>query len=359
MENSILFSHFRLKGFRVKNRIVMPPMVCIGYSDETGIVSERHIRHYSERALNGAGIIIQEATAVMKNGRTAPGQLGIWGDEHIEGLSEISTIIRGNGALALIQLHHAGIVSPDYITGSPAGPSADPEKPGSREMSDDEVAEVITAFIDAAGRAREAGFDGIELHGAHGYLLNQFANPSWNRRTGIFGETFGNRLRPAVEIIRGVRKLCGPDFIIGYRMGVNTPTLEDGIITAQYLEQTGIDYLHVSHGGNLRNLPRPPKDFPFNWIVYSGASVKARVGIPVIAVNEIKTAERAESLISSEMADFVALGRPILADPAWVHHVYTRQAVNECLSCKPKCRWYEDSRLCPALKRLEKQEPTT
>ena len=138
-------------------------------------------------------------------------------------------------------------------------------------------------------------------------------------------------------------------------MGANSPTLEDGIFIAKELEKYGVDILHVSHAGNLQNLPRPPKDFDYNWIVYSGVSVQEQVRIPVIAVNEIKTPERAKWLIENQLVAMVALGRPQLADPSWVKNVISESPVNTCSLCKPKCRWYEDSSLCPALKRLNEK----
>ena len=352
---SHLFSRFTLKGFRVKNRIVFPPMVCFGYTDDNGFVSPRHLEHYRLRAESGAGIIITEATAINKNGRTAPSQLGVWSDEHIAGLSEIATIVRGHGAVSLLQIHHAGLVSPPSVNPVPAGPSAEKDKPASRELTLGEIRDVTRNFILGAHRAREAGFDGVELHGAHGYLLNQFANPLWNHRTDEFGGGFENRIRLATDIIRGIRENCGADFILGYRLGANTPLLEDGIRVALYLESLGIDYLHISHGGSLQNLPRPPKDFEYNWIVYSGVRVKQNVSLPVIVVNEIKTPERANYLIGSGQADFVSLGRPQLADPHWVRHIQHGEEINICLSCKPRCRWYESSDLCPAQKKLKEK----
>jgi 2,4-dienoyl-CoA reductase-like NADH-dependent reductase (Old Yellow Enzyme family) len=122
---------------------------------------------------------------------------------------------------------------------------------------------------------------------------------------------------------------------------------------AQHLEKAGVDLLHVSHGGSLLNLPRTPAGFEFNWIVYSGTVIKTHVGIPVVVVNELKTAERANMLIQKEMADFTALGRPQLADPNWANKVKNMLEPVKCLSCKPKCKWYEDSSLCPARKMQE------
>ena len=352
---SSLFSGFDLKGSRVKNRIVLPPMVCFGYAGDNGSVSRKNLDHYRLRAESGAGIIITEATAVKKDGRTTHTQLGVWSDEHIAGLSAITTIVRGHGAVSLLQLHHAGLVTPAAVSPYAFGPSEQKDKPESRELTSDEIPEIISAFIHGARRAREAGFDGVELHGAHGYLINQFANTLWNRRTDEYGGSLDNRIRFAREIIYGIREQCGNKFILGYRLGANTPALADGIRIAKAIESYGADYIHVSHGGNLRNLPRPPKGFDFNWIVYSGVKVKENISIPVIVVNEIKTAERANHLVESGRADFVAIGRPQLADPFWVKHVQHDQLINPCLSCKPKCRWFETSELCPAQKKLREK----
>ncbi|MCX6245528.1 MAG: NADH:flavin oxidoreductase [Bacteroidetes bacterium] len=347
-----LFSEYPLKIFTIKNRIVFPPVVCFHYSGDDGIVNERNIAHYTARAEGGPGIIVTEATAVWKDGRLAPFQLGIWSDEHIPGLSRIAETVKKNGVLSLIQIHHAGLITPPSVSGSPAGPSPDEKKPGSRSLSVDEIRIIRDAFITGALRAKKAGFDGIELHGAHGYLLNQFASSFFNKREDEYGGDLYGRLKLATEIIRGIRAVCGEDFIIDYRLGANTPTLEDGIEVAKYLESLGVDILHLSHGGSLQNLPRTPKDFEFNWIVYSGTVIKTHVKIPVIAVNEIKTPERASKLIEKGLTDFVALARPQMADPSWANHVKNNEPINLCLSCKPKCRWYEDSNLCPAVIKL-------
>ena len=345
-----IFSSYQLKNKQIKNRIVFPPVVCFHYSDDTGIVTGRNIEHYREIAAGGAGIVITEATAVWKKGRLAPFQLGIWSDDHIEGMKKIVESVTGQGALSLLQIHHAGLITPEAVDPEAKAPSVDEKNPRSVELTTSEIAELTDAFIKGAKRAMLAGFSGVELHGAHGYLLNQFASSLFNRRTDKFGGSIDNNLRFALGIIRGIRNACGPDFIIGYRMGANSPALDDGILIAQMLEKAGVDLLHVSHGGSLQNIPRPPADFEYNWIVYSGTVIKSHVNIPVIVVNEIKTAERAGKLIENGLADFVALGRPQLADPNWVNHVSRNEPPVACLSCKPKCRWYEDSKLCPARK---------
>jgi len=350
---SKLFSEFPLKGLKVKNRIVFPPVVCFHYAGEDGMVIPRNVEHYRLRAEGGAGMIITEATAVCKDGRLAPFQLGIWSDDHIPGMRKIAETVKASGAISLLQIHHAGLVTKEDISEFAKGPSVDEKNPRSIALTVIEIEEIRDAFINGAARAKKAGYNGVELHGAHGYLLNQFASSFFNRREDEYGGSLEKNLKLADEIIHGIRNECGGDFIIGYRLGANSPTLEDGINIAAYLEKSGVDLLHVSHGGSLLNLPRTPKDFEYNWIVYSGITIKKHVNIPVIAVNEIKTPERASWLIENDLVDFVALGRPQLADPAWANHVKNNEQVNICSSCKPKCRWYEDSELCPAVIRAK------
>ena len=345
-----LFSKYHLKSRNVKNRIVYPPMVCFNYAGEDGMVTERNLMHYKQVADGGPGIIITEATAVWKDGRLAPFQLGIWSDDHIPGMKQIATMVKKAEAISLIQIHHAGLITRENVSPIAKGPSADDRNPLSAALSIDEITEICQAFIDGAIRAQKAGYDGVELHGAHGYLLNEFASSYYNKRDDAYGGSLEKNLKLATDIIHGIRKQCGDDFIIGYRLGANTPTLDDGITIAKLLESAGTDLLHVSHGGSLINLPRTPVGFDYNWIVYSGTIIKTHVTIPVIVVNEIKTPERATWLIENNLADFVALGKPQLADPNWTNHVLKNEEIHACLNCKPKCRWYEDSRLCPARK---------
>ncbi len=343
-------SPFTLKKHRVRNRVVFPPVVCFGYAPGDGFAGDRNVEHYAEIARGGSGIVITEATAVMKDGRLSSGQLGVWSDDHIPGLSRIAGAVKQKGALSLLQIHHAGLVTRSDVHPVAKGPSANAEDPRTAAMTIKEVEETADAFICGASRAKKAGFHGVELHGAHGYLLNQFASSAFNRRSDEYGGSQENNLRLAHGIISAIREQCGPDFIIGYRLGANAPTLDDGIQIARYLEEAGIDLLHVSHGGMLQNLPRPPKGFDFNWIVYGGTVIKPLVHIPVIIVNEVKTLERADWLISNGLADFAAIGRPTLADPSFVIKTLEGGRIEKCLNCKPRCRWYESSTLCPARK---------
>jgi NADPH2 dehydrogenase len=348
-----LFSEFQLKNLTVKNRIVFPPVVCFHYAGDDGIAIDRNIDHYRQVAAGGSGMIITEATAVQKDGRLAPFQLGMWSDDHIPGMSRIASAVKEEGAVSLLQIHHAGLLTSEKASPLAKAPSVDVNNARSVALTIEEIIEIRQAFIEAAQRAQKAGLQGVELHGAHGYLLNQFASSLFNQREDAYGGILEANMKLATDIIHGIRKQCGSDFIIGYRLGANSPTLEDGIAIALHLEHAGVDLLHVSHGGSLLNLPRTPKDFLYNWIVYSGTVIKTHVNIPVIVVNDIKTEERAAWLIQNKLADFVALGKPQLADPDWVNHVRNNEVINACLGCKPKCRWYEDSRLCPARRKRD------
>lgn len=351
-----LFTSFNLKGIPVKNRVIMPPMVCPGYTGDDGFVTLRNLDHYRERAEGGPGIIVTEATAVRKIGRLSSTQLGIWSDDHIEGLSEIPMIVKSFGAVSLIQIHHAGLVAPDSVTDRPLGPSPNPQDPRSGSLTIEEIHEIKEDFIKAAIRAQQAGFDGVQIHGAHGYLLSQFASTFYNQREDDYGGTLEKRMRLSCEVIEGIRRTCGDSFLISFRLGANSPTLDDGIEIARLLELRTIDMLDVSHGGSLVSLPRPPKEFDYNWICFSGTEIKKAVKVPVGVVNEIRTPDRANYLIENNLADFVSLGRPILADPHWVskaqHH---EEMIVSCLSCKPRCKWFTDSALCPALQIRTKQ----
>lgn len=347
-----LFTKFILKNLTVKNRIVFPPMVCFHYAFEDGIVTTRNIEHYRQIAVGGPGIIITEATAVCKDGRLAPFQLGIWSDDHIAGMGQIAAEVKKEGSISLLQLHHAGLLTNEQVSATAKAPSADEKNPRSIALAVNEIVEIREAFIEGAKRAMKAGYHGVELHGAHGYLLNQFASTLFNKRDDDYGGDLNKNMKLATDIIQGIRQQCGNDFIIGYRLGANSPTLEDGIAIAKHLENVGVDILHISHGGSLQNLPRTPKDFDYNWIVYCGTVIKTQVNIPVVVVNEIKTPERAAWLLENNHADFVALGKPQLADPNWVNHVENNEKINLCLSCKPRCRWFENSSMCPARKNL-------
>lgn len=347
---SSLYSEYTLKGHTIANRLVMPPMVCFNWSDEKGFVSAEHLRHYEKRGAGQVGLVVVEATAISKIGRLAPSQLGIWDHEHLPGLSQISTALHSHGSKALIQIHHAGDKAPASVTQEPVAPSEYTLKDGrtTSALSIGEIKGIQKEFLVAALRAEEAGFDGIEIHGAHGYLINQFLSPLTNHREDQYGGSFENRFRFARELLTLLKDNLPEDFIIGYRHGGNTPTLEEGIQFSQALEEAGVDLLHISAGiAKDEDLPEPPESFSYNWIVHTGVETKKSVTIPVIVVNGIRTPKDAEPLVEDGLTDFVAVGRGLLVDSQWILKGKKNLPVNPCLRCKPRCFYLSDGRKCP------------
>lgn len=342
-----LFEPISICSKVVPNRIVLPPIVRFGWTGDDGLITQRHVNHYHEIAKGGAGLIIVESTAVRKDGRITATGPGIWDDHHIEAFRKLTDEITKTDSVCLLQINHAGLRTPAVISPLCKGPSAIPGDERSAELSPAEIVEIRENYISAGIRAFKAGFDGIEIHGAHGYLLNQFASTYFNRRNDQYGGNAENRLRLANEIITGIRNVCGKDFIIGYRLGVNSPSFQEGIENACLLEKFGINYVHVSHGGNMDQLPLVPVEFPYNGISYSSRLVKEKVSIPVIAVNNIRTPERAEFILENYWADMVAIGKDMLTDPHWANRAKEGKAINHCHLCQPSCHWYVNSDDCP------------
>lgn len=345
-----LFSEYNLKKLIIKNRVVMPPAVCFGWTDNSGMVSEDHIAHYEEIAKGGPGLIVIEATCIDKDGRLDDTQIGVWSDEHIDGLKKIAQVCHNHGAKVLVQIHHAGIKTPDSVIERASGPSEFTQgERTSRALDISEIHRIQEEYLEAARRVKQAGFDGIELHGAHGYLIDQFMSPITNKREDGYGGSLENRMRFGLEVVRKIRSEFGDDFILGYRMGGNAPTISEGIEIAKSLEKAGVDLLHVSAGIVGEELPKAPEGFPFNWIVYQGTEIRKHLNIPVIVVNGIRTPEQAEYLIENDMADFVALCKSQLADPEWANKAREGLEIKKCLECK-RCQWFSDGKRCPRRK---------
>jgi NADPH2 dehydrogenase len=332
----------------VKNSLVIPPMVAFGLTYGDGFVTDENIAHYDEISKEGAGIVIVEATCINPYGRLASKQLGIWDDKYIKGLEKISGIIHDNGALAILQLHHAGIKTKKEVTEIPLSSSKYTINDTiSRKMTTEEIENTVVEFAESAKRAEKANFDGVEIHGAHGYLLTQFFSNKINTREDKYGGSFENNLRIAEEIYNAARKNTSDDFIIGIRMGCNDDSLDESIERAKIFETLGYDYLHVSTG--FDNTPieiNIPEDFPCNWIVYGGVKIKEVVSIPVIGVNMIKTREQIDFLLDNGLLDFVAIGRAQLADPHFIKHMLKEEDTISCLECKP-CKCFAGIKNCP------------
>lgn len=244
-----LFSNITIKGHEIKNRIVVPPMVCFGWTDDSGIASRAHIEHYTNLAKGGAGLIILEAHSIQKNGRLSNDQLGIWSDDHIEGLKSIADACHKYGAIVLVQIHHAGFKVPRSVAELTVAPSSfDKDGHNASELKLEEIREIQENFVLAAKRAELACLDGVELHGAHGYLIDQFVSPVINKREDKYGGTLISRMTFANEIIEKIKTQVSQNFILAYRIGGNAPNLDNGIEVAKELQRLGIDLLHVSAG---------------------------------------------------------------------------------------------------------------
>jgi NADPH2 dehydrogenase len=344
-------------GLEIPNRIVYPPVV-VFWADESGRVTDRHVAHYARRARGGVGLIVVEATAVLPEGRLSEKQLGIWSDEFVPGLARIADAVHEHGTKIFIQIHHGGMKSPKTVAELPVAPSDyEDARTRARGLGVDEIAAIRDAFIAAARRAALAGFDGVELHGAHGYLLDQFASPRINLRSDEWGGSVEGRLRLAGEIISGIRSSIVPEakrpFVVSCRMGCNEPDLEGGVAVAKWLEALGIDMLHVSAGmGGVESSHADeitamiPAGFDHNWIVYGGVTIAHEVTVPVIAVNEITTPAEAEDVLRRG-ASFAAMARALLVDPDWPIKAKRGEAPVSCLRCKPRCHWFSNGEKCP------------
>lgn len=314
-----VLSKYKIKNMELKNRIVMPPM-CMYSSDEDGEVKDFHRVHYSSRALGGVGLIIVEATAVIPNGRITSNDLGIWDDKHIKELKSLVTEVKNYGAKIGIQLAHAGrkCESNDPFTLAPSPIRSSDEYRIPRELSLDGIKDIVLAFKEAARRADEAGFDTIEIHGAHGYLIHEFLSPISNKRKDKYGGSLENRIRFLKEIILAIKEVWPEEKPILLRVSADD-YVQGGIDKYEMVKiinqvKDYIDIVHVSSGG-LIDVKFPV--FPGYQVSHSYA-IKNQCKIPTIAVGLISKYELIEEILSNNRADLVALGRALLRDPHFV-----------------------------------------
>lgn len=328
----------------VKNRIVMPPLVCFNWADDEGFETFDRGEHYGKRARGGTGLIVVEATAISKEGRLCDTELGLWRDEHIPQFEKMAKSCHDEGSVVIVQIVHAGMKS----VGTPVYSSSAAEVKDKEclEMSLEDIKKVKEDFVSAAVRAKKAGLDGVEVHGAHGYLLSQFTSKEVNKRDDIYGGSLENRLRLPIEIIEEIRQATGDDFIICYRFGVNDPTLEEDKYFAKKLEALGVDILNVSSGIGANKI-EVPADYPFSFITYMGTEIYKEVEIPVACVFGIKEPKQAEYLLENQMIDMVAVGKGLLADPQWTNKAISGEGVNICYDCSPRCKYAVDGMKCP------------
>ena len=347
-----LFEPGKIGKVSIKNRLVMSPMGC-GLANLDGTPSEDMIAFYEARAIGGAGLIIPEITRVNDvHGAGLMRQLSVTKDRHIEPLSKLAEAVHKHGSKIFIQLHHPGRETVSALLGGQpvVAPSPIPckyLKQETRELKTEEVKELINQFIDGAVRVQKAGCDGVELHAAHGYLLQQFLSPYTNKREDEYGGSFENRLRMIQEIIVGIRKVCGPSFPIGVRLSVEEFLektgvteeyihIQDGIKIAMVLEETGIDFIDVSCGLYETGITSvEPISFPQGWRRDMIMAVKNHVNIPVIGVSAIKEPAVAEQFLEDGVEDFVSMGRTWLADENWGKKVQEgrEKEIRRCVSC--------------------------
>jgi 2,4-dienoyl-CoA reductase-like NADH-dependent reductase (Old Yellow Enzyme family) len=336
---------------------MFPPLVLFGLPVPDGEIGSFRMEHYEERAKHNVGTIVVEAAAVSRDYAITHGQIGIWSDEHIAELSELAGRINKHGAISVIQLQHAGGKPLKELNENPFGPSA--MKYVGHDMREASKAELENAcgeFITAAARAKKAGFHGVEIHNAHGYLLTQMVSPLINKREDKYGGSPENRMKLPLDILKGIRRECGEDFIIGVRFGVNEPSYDDGIFIAQTYENNGIDYLSASHGYLFpgRKEFDVPEDFPNNAVVYGGKLIKDNVKrAPVILVNEIKSIRQGEWLLEHNCGDMIAFGRSLFASPDMITRFNNGEPENDCMYCK-SCSYSRNPALCAGRKKRGK-----
>ena len=340
-----LWEPFHIGRMELKNRVVMPPMVT-RYASEDGFVTERTKDYYEARALGGVGLIIVEATYVHRQGWAFQNQIGISDDKFIPKLKELTDVVHKHGAKIAVQLHHGGREAKSTVNGlQPIAPSPLPGAAGEtpREMTVEEIAETVAYFADAAVRAEEAGFDGVELHAAHGYLIDQFLSPVSNKRKDEYGGDVRHRARFLLEIIADVKEAVGDDYPVWCRMdgkeyGVEGITLEDARQTARLVQDAGLAAIHVTSWGPATPVNRTTPTFTSAILEELDEGIKKAVSIPVIAVGRI-TPDDAERLLREGKADLIAIGKALLADAEWANKVAAGRAedINHCIICN-NCR---------------------
>lgn len=334
-----LFQPCTLRSVTIPNRVWMAPMCQYSAAPEgpdAGVAGDWHFTHYAARATGGTGLVIQEATAVSPEGRITPYDLGIWNDTQVRALRRITDFVKSQGAVPGIQIAHAGRkasterpwkgglpVGPEAHGWTPAAPSAVPFREGDpvpHALTVAEIGEITGQFAAAAGRALEAGYEVLEVHGAHGYLIGEFLSPQSNKRTDAYGGSFENRTRLALEVVDAVRAVWPEELPLFFRISATDWlegegwTADETVRLAALLLEHGVDLLDVSTGGlapHARIPVGPGYQVPF------AARVKAETALPVAAVGLITEPEQAEKILANGEADAILLGRELLRDPYW------------------------------------------
>ena len=339
----MLFSPGKIGWMELRNRLVMAPMV-VQLGTESGAVTERSVEYYVRRAKGGAGLIIVEASYVASSGRAFACQLGIDRDALVPGHFELVEAVHRKGAKIALQIHHGGArAHPGLAGGVLLAPSPVPGEGLStipRALTAPEIEDLADCFARAAVRAQRAGYDAVEIHGAHGYLIHGFLSPASNHRTDAYGGSPENRLRFAELVVRKVREAVGARFPVLFRMSAEGGyEIEEAVGIARALDSWGVDAIHVSAGGtapmSLMSPDTSPMARPEGWLTAYGDAIKQRVSVPVIIVGEIRHPHFAEEVLARGKADYIALARPFLADPDWPAKAAAGEddQIRHCISC--------------------------
>ncbi len=317
---NMLFSNYQIKDYIFKNRIVMAPM-CTYQATSLAFVNDFHIIHYGARAISGLGAIIVEATGVEARGRITENDLGIYSDKHIPGLKRLSTNIKKYGTIAGIQLAHAGRKSKTSKTIIAPSAINFPNLKQPREMTKKDINDVIEAFKQAAIRANKTGFDLIEVHAAHGYLINQFLSPLTNKRDDEYGGSINNRMKFLVEVLEAVTSVWPKDKLLGLRISATEYSSEgNGVKELSYiinkLKDFNLDFLDVSTGGVI---PADINAYP-GYQIPLAKEIKETTKIPTIAGGLITTAKEADNILKENNLDFIYFGRELLRNPNFTYY---------------------------------------
>ncbi len=339
----------KIKNMELPNRVVVPPMgTNLGNDDAT--VSDALLAYMRRRSESGAGLIIVEVSAVHPSGASIESEIGVYDDRFLDGLTRLAAVIHEGGGKAALQLHHAGRESSFLVRkGEAIAPSAIPSpihRQAAREMTAEDIQEIIASFGRAAIRAREAGFDAVEVHGAHGYLLAQFLSARSNQRNDEYGGSMKNRARFTVEVLEEVRKCVGDDFPVSLRISTeefikNGYTLEDLQPVLPDFVKAGADIIHASIGthGSPGGITSAPAEYEPGFNSGAARKIKEIVDVPVITVNRYDDPFLADRVIARGDADLVAFGRQTLADPDFLTKAKEGRPedIRKCIACNQGC----------------------
>ncbi|MDR1397461.1 MAG: NAD(P)/FAD-dependent oxidoreductase [Desulfarculales bacterium] len=358
----ILFQPVKIGGLQLRNRLVMAAMGT-NFGAGGGYVSDLNINHYTEKARNGIGLLTVEAMYIHPSGMHRRLAMGLLSDDMLPGLKRLTASVHQQGAAISAQLSHPGrLVShkpQEYEIYAPSPVAHRISGAVPKEMTVEDIQMMVSAFGEKAARARRAGFDAVEIHGAHGYLIMQFLSPLWNKRTDGYGGSFANRSRFALEVVEAVRREAGEDFPLVFRLSADEmiaggQSLHDSLALVKLLEKSGVAALHVSAANN--ETPWDMKNVigtmysPPGYLAGFAAAVKKEVSLPVIAVGRLGDPDLAASLVARGEADLICLGRSLYADPEWALKVKEGRPdeIRSCIACNAGC-----------IERLQKQELIT